>query len=116
MNATNYDTYHERLRMRRSEVIRTLEHVQNEQRMVDENKEWIDKAAYRSRRELLDSLAEWYVDESSRIDDALIRIRQGGYGICLGCGEPIDPLRLEAGPDAAFCAGCQNIGEEVIEP
>lgn len=116
MNATKYDTYHEKLRRRRGEVIRTLEHVQNEQRMVDGNKEWIDKAAYRSRRELLESLAEWYVNERSSIDDALIRIRQGSYGICLGCREPIDPLRLEANPEAAFCTRCQNIREEVVEP
>ena len=87
---------------RRGEIIRTLEHVQKEQRTVDENKEWIDRAAYESRCQLLDSLADWYVHETTRIDDALTRITEGRYGVCLGCHAPIEPHRLETAPDAAF--------------
>jgi len=83
---------------------------------VEENKEWIDRAAYESRCHMLDSLADWYVHETTRVDDALTRITEARYGACLGCREPIDPLRLEANPEAAFCTGCQNIREEVIEP
>ena len=53
--------------------MRTLEHVQKEQPKVDENKEWIDKAAYESRCYLLDSLADWYANVTTRIEDALMR-------------------------------------------
>lgn len=27
---------------------------------------------------------------------------------CIGCGEPIEPQRLKAVPDAARCIGCQS--------
>lgn len=107
MSRINYDAYHEKLTRRRGEVIRTLEHVRKELAVVDENKEWIDKAAYKSRCELLDGLATWYLDETCRIDQALDRIREGGYGICLGCHQSIDPLRLETHPEACLCNSCQ---------
>jgi DnaK suppressor protein len=40
------------------------------------------------------------------VQRALERIEQGEYGDCLGCGEPIDPRRLEADPTATRCIGC----------
>ena len=46
MNAIKNEAYYNKLKNRRGEIIRTLEHVQKEQRTVDENKEWIDRAAY----------------------------------------------------------------------
>jgi DnaK suppressor protein len=40
------------------------------------------------------------------VQRALERIEQGEYGDCLGCGEPIDPRRLEADPTATRCIAC----------
>jgi len=40
------------------------------------------------------------------IDAALERIREGYYGDCLECDEPIHPGRLEANPVATLCIGC----------
>lgn len=37
------------------------------------------------------------------IDRALIKIREGNYGICEGTGEPITQARLEAKPEARYC-------------
>ena len=111
MIAVEHERHYERLRNRRNEVMMTLEHVQKEQRAIDDNKEWIDKAAYESRVHLLDSLADWYLNETRRIDDALIRIAEGNYGLCLACHEPIEPQRLETTPEAAFCAECQKTRE-----
>jgi len=44
----------------------------------------------------------------SRIEAALRRIQDGEYGNCQDCGEPIDPARLEASPEAVFCVACQK--------
>lgn len=112
----NYEAYHRRLIKRRGEIMRTLDHVRNEQRTVDDNKDWIDHAAYESRVDLLDNLIDWYLKESERIDEALSRIAEGKYGVCLGCREPIEPHRLETAPDAAFCAECQTSREELAHP
>jgi RNA polymerase-binding transcription factor len=113
MIAMNYAQYQDRLKKRRTEIMMTLEHVQKEQREVDENKDCIDKAAYRSRVHLLGNLTDWYLKENTRIDDALIRIAEGKYGICLACHEPIEPQRLELTPAAAFCAECQKTREQL---
>ena len=42
------------------------------------------------------------------ISDALRRIDQGSYGICLECEEPISAKRLDAVPWARYCVTCQE--------
>ena len=42
------------------------------------------------------------------IDDALGRIRTGGFGICVDCGQPISPARLEAVPWTRRCRDCKE--------
>jgi len=111
MNALKYEFYRGRLQRRRGEVLKTLQYVREEQRAVIENQESIDVAAFKSRCALLDGLAEWYAAESAQIDEALLRMRDATYGICLGCRKPIAAQRLEAAPEAAFCAECQALRE-----
>ena len=41
--------------------------------------------------------------ELEEIDDALLRIELGEYGICEECGQPIELDRLEAVPYARLC-------------
>lgn len=38
---------------------------------------------------------------------ALARLENGSFGVCLRCGKPIAPARLEALPWAAHCIVCQ---------
>jgi len=46
------------------------------------------------------------------IDQALLRIKEGTYGICARCGKPIDERRLEAVPTARYDAECQALLEQ----
>ncbi|HEX6173838.1 MAG TPA: TraR/DksA family transcriptional regulator [Candidatus Binatia bacterium] len=115
MIAYKTDKCYEKLQKRQGEITRTLEHVQKERRTVEENKKWIDKAAYQSRCHLLDRLADWYLKETTIIQQALMRISEGRYGICVACREPIEPQRLETAPEAEFCAQCQKLRESVIQ-
>jgi DnaK suppressor protein len=46
------------------------------------------------------------------IDDALKRINEGGYGLCLSCGKKIPSTRLKAVPYAKHCIKCQSIEEK----
>lgn len=41
-------------------------------------------------------------EELREVRDALGRITEGSYGVCLRCGEPIDPRRLQAAPTARY--------------
>ncbi len=43
-----------------------------------------------------------------QIEEALERIRSGGYGTCLDCQRPIPRERLEAIPSAIRCVSCQE--------
>ena len=45
------------------------------------------------------------------IDQALLRIKEGSYGICARCSQPIDERRLEAVPTARYDAQCQSMIE-----
>jgi len=46
------------------------------------------------------------------IDDALERIEQGSYGICLGTGQQIPKTRLEAKPWARYCVEYARMVEQ----
>ena len=46
------------------------------------------------------------------IDEALRRIENKTYGTCHGCGEQINPERLEAVPHARFCISCKEKEEQ----
>ena len=45
-------------------------------------------------------------DRLAAIDEALDRMKLGGYGVCLVCGSPIADERLEALSATAVCRGC----------
>jgi RNA polymerase-binding protein DksA len=42
------------------------------------------------------------------VNQALDRLENGTYGICISCGENIQAARLEIMPSAAFCIECQR--------
>lgn len=45
-------------------------------------------------------------DQLARVDLALRRLAEGGYGRCERCGKPIGAGRLAARPVAATCIDC----------
>ena len=42
------------------------------------------------------------------VEEAMARVKEGTYGICQECEEPISPKRLQALPWAKFCVRCQE--------
>lgn len=42
------------------------------------------------------------------IEEALLRIDKGTYGVCRDCGEPIAAARLEAIPWTRVCKSCKE--------
>lgn len=48
----------------------------------------------------------------SEIEEALLRIEEGTYGICEGTGKPIPKARLEAQPWARYCVEYARMLEE----
>src|SRR5206468_5846617 len=78
----------------------------------DGAKESADVALRDVIQELALKLGEQESQMVADIDQALLRIDEGSYGICVRCGRQIDERRLEALPTARYDAACQAAIEE----
>lgn len=47
----------------------------------------------------------------AEIDQALLRLASGRFGLCGDCGEPIALARLQAAPQVLRCLGCETAHE-----
>ncbi len=56
--------------------------------------------------------ADLHLHGLEEVEAALVRIRNGSYGVCVDCGEPIAAARLDAQPAAARCIDCQTRFED----
>ncbi len=71
-----------------------------------------DLAGGKVRAETEAGEAERDLAELHAVRAALDRIEAGRYGGCVDCGEPIAAARLDALPEAARCAACQQAAEQ----
>ena len=60
----------------------------------------------------LQFLGEISEDATQKIKQALKRIKQGTFGVCLGCGDDILEKRLIARPVTTHCIDCKQLREE----
>ncbi|HEX7296188.1 MAG TPA: TraR/DksA family transcriptional regulator [Pyrinomonadaceae bacterium] len=70
-------------------------------------KDSVDLSVLDLNKEIMFRLGERDSKLVADIDQALLRIEEGSYGICARCGKPIDERRLEALPTARYDAVCQ---------
>ncbi|HET6974893.1 MAG TPA: TraR/DksA family transcriptional regulator [Pyrinomonadaceae bacterium] len=70
-------------------------------------KDSVDLSVQDLNKEIALRLGERSSKEIADIDQALLRIKEGSYGICARCSQPIDERRLEAIPTARYDAACQ---------
>ncbi|MEO1140071.1 MAG: TraR/DksA C4-type zinc finger protein [Pseudomonadota bacterium] len=101
----NLDSRKNTLLKRRKALTAHLNEVEDS---LDETppKDWEDRASERQGDEVLESLGNAELTELRRIDAALQRIKDGSYGTCQQCGEPISGARLDLLPDTPFCKRC----------
>jgi DnaK suppressor protein len=83
---------------------------------IDAADDGAKESADLSLRDVIGELALKLGDRESQmvadIDQALLRMDEGGYGICVRCSQPIDERRLEALPTARYDAVCQAAIED----
>lgn len=70
-----------------------------------------DKASNSYTKELLFSQSTNDRIILTQIEEALERMEDGEYGICVNCGQEVQPKRLEAVPWARYCITCQDLQE-----
>jgi DnaK suppressor protein len=71
-----------------------------------------DKAVSSYTREFLYSLSDGDRTTLLHIDEALDRIDEGTYGMCVNCSTPMLEKRLMAVPWTPFCIDCQELAEK----
>ena len=74
-----------------------------------------DVSSDNSRHEMALQMMTENGDVISLIDDAIERLAEGEYGICMDCGGKISEARLMARPYAIFCIECKSRHEEMMK-
>jgi DnaK suppressor protein len=59
-------------------------------------------------RKMIEAIGSQDLKRLKSIDNALARIQQGRYGLCMKCNKKIPTERLEAIPYAVMCIECKN--------
>ena len=85
-----------------------LEHATND----DGVKDVADQSVKDVSQEIEYRLSERASQVVADIDQALLRIDEGSYGICARCGKDIPERRLDALPTARYDAECQSLIEQ----
>jgi RNA polymerase-binding protein DksA len=65
-----------------------------------------DQGTENYQREMASRFKTIETDTLRQIEDALKRIADGTYGICVSCGEAVPKARLEVVPHARLCMNC----------
>ena len=113
MDAEKLKIFHDRLL---AELRNHTDHVREDQAVAlelsdDGVKDTVDMSLMDVNKELALRLGERESQMIADIDQALLRIEEGSYGVCARCGKLIDERRLEALPTARYDAACQALIE-----
>lgn len=103
-----FKEFRDKLLARREELRARHERLREEmnRQAPDDNPSFEDQGEGGEFDGVIDTLSEMEVRELQEIDDALNRLRKGGYGKCVICEAGIPEARLEALPSTPFCTRC----------
>ncbi len=114
MDKKRAEVYKKRLIEKREELLRLVSKSDHDGREADEEvtQDLADKAANSYTKEFLFHQS----DDNRRIlqlvDEALGRLENGTYGLCVACHEDVQAKRLDAVPWARHCIECQEKQEQ----
>ena len=96
-----------------SEIVRENQSDALEMAAADDGvKDVADMSVQDVNQEIEYRLSERASQTVADIDQALLRIDEGSYGVCARCGRDIPERRLEALPTARYDAECQTLIEQ----
>ena len=110
---TNFNLLRSRLENEREHLIEQLNQLEASVRSVEERREGSpfgkreEEATETQELEKRLALEKRIKDQMAGVEHALHKFEEGTYGLCDGCGQPIDPARLEALPQANLCMSCK---------
>ena len=110
---TNFNILRSRLEGERKRLIEELEQLKASANPKDERHEGSpfgkreEEATETLELEKRLVLEKRIGEQLTDIEHALHKFEEGTYGLCDNCGQPIDPARLEALPQANLCMKCK---------
>ena len=105
MEMVDVQRYEKRLRDRLRELNERLKEIDEDlDEPADPDAE--ERATEREGDEVLENLGHAGLAEIKMIQAALARIKDGTFGVCVVCGEPISRERLEVLPHTPRCKQC----------
>ena len=106
--------FEEKLTARKEQIRKNLDDAYgmiNQMRGMELREEG-DLAAVATETDIDNAIADQQRRELAEIDIALGKIKNGTYGICEMCEEPIGRARLEVKNFARYCIVCREITEK----
>ena len=110
---TGFNLLRSRLESERKRLSEELEQLKTGVRPADERREGSpfgkreEEATESFELEKRLTLEKRIRDQLAEVEHALHKFEEGTYGLCDNCGQPIDPARLEALPQANLCLNCK---------
>ena len=110
---TGFNLLRSRLEREQKRLIEELEQLKANRRPADERREGSpfgkreEEATESLELEKRLALEKRIRDQLAEVEHALHKFDEGTYGLCDVCGQPIDPDRLEALPQATLCLSCK---------
>ena len=106
--------FREKLIARKQEILEAYNKNKTYGKEADEEgaQDIADKASNSYTKEFLFSLSNSEREMLQDVDEALVRIDNRSYGVCIVCEGEMDKKRLEAVPWAKRCIACQQKQEQ----
>jgi DnaK suppressor protein len=113
LNATLIEEFGRRLQEARFALLRTLAATDDEMATLEAHQAGavVEDAATDTVAAILSRLEGRQKHELDEIEDALVRLEAGTFGLCERCGRAIALARLRAMPAARHCLECQQKAE-----
>jgi len=110
---TSFNLLRSRLESERKHLIKELEQLKASVRPAEERREGSpfgkreEEATETIELEKRLALEKRMKAQLAEVEHTLHKFEEGTYGLCDICGQPIDPARLEALPQANLCLSCK---------
>ena len=114
MDKKRVEYYKKKLQAKREELVRNIARTEEEGRQADDDPtvDLADKAANSYTKEFLFGQTNHDRFLLQLVEEALTRIKENSYGLCVNCQEEVQQKRIEAVPWARHCIICQEKQEQ----
>jgi DnaK suppressor protein len=107
MGSLNVKKYKDLLEKKRDELLAAAPVRTPATEPGSKSGDWIDQSSQENDLHVRLALKQTDSKLLRAIDEAIHRIEQGAYGICMECENQIAPARLEAVPWTRVCIDCK---------